>query len=102
MERIRILFLANRFIQGGAEQQLFELVNGIDKKKFDVYVASIDSGGEKWEDFGSIPDVKTICFHRRHRFDFSPVTKLSYFVRHNFIDIVHAYVTPATIFGILS
>ena len=102
MDKIRIFFLTHRFIQGGAEQQLYELIKGIDKKKFDVSVASLVSGGEKWEDFNSIPNVKTLCFDRKHRFDFSVLSKIPSFLRQNPVDILHAYVAPATIFGILA
>lgn len=48
MDRIRILFLHDRLICGGAEQALYDLVCLMDKGKFDITILVLSEGGE-WE-----------------------------------------------------
>jgi glycosyltransferase involved in cell wall biosynthesis len=98
----RILFLTYKLSQGGAEQQLFELVKGIDKRRFDVTVGCLVAGGEKWEEFASLNEVGVVCFQRKHRFDFSFLGRIVAYLQSYRIDILHAYIAPVTFFGTLA
>jgi glycosyltransferase involved in cell wall biosynthesis len=102
VRRNRILFLIYRLAQGGAEQQLLELVRGIDKEKFEVIIGCFIPGGEKWQEFNSIPNVRIICFDQKHRFNFFILIKMLRFLRENPVEIIHAYAVPVSIFGILA
>jgi glycosyltransferase involved in cell wall biosynthesis len=98
----RILFLIHKFIQGGAEQQLYELVKGMDKQRYEIRVGCFVEGGEKWDDFMGLSGVQTICFQRKSRFDFLVLKRIIAFLKSNPVDILHAYLPPATIFGIVA
>lgn len=100
--KFKILFLIHQFAQGGAEQQMFELVKGIDKEKFSVAVGCLVRGGKKWEDFRAIQNIKVVCFDRKHRFNIFVLAKIVSFLRENPVDIIHAYLAPAAVFGILA
>jgi glycosyltransferase involved in cell wall biosynthesis len=102
VDKYKILFLIHKFVQGGAEQQLFELVKGINKQKFDVIIGCFVPGGEKWEEFNALRDVKIVCFDRKHKFNFFVLWKLFKFLRENPADIIHAYMAPASVYGMLA
>lgn len=46
MEKIKILFVDHELVCGGAEQALFDLVNLLDKDKFEVTVFAQHDNGE--------------------------------------------------------
>lgn len=48
MERVKILFIHDKLVCGGAEQALFDLTCLMDKEKFDITILTLDEGGE-WE-----------------------------------------------------
>src|SRR6185295_3219227 len=98
----RILFLIHKFIQGGAEQQLYELVKGMDKQRYEITVGCFVEGGEKWHDFKALSGVQTICFQRKSRLDFLVLRRIIAFLKSNPADIIHAYLPPATILGIVA
>lgn len=102
MKKHRVLLLIHKFVQGGAEQQIFEVARGINKNKFEVVVGSLVSGGAKWEEFKALPDVEVVCFQRRHRFDPFVLVRLISFLREKPVDIIHAYLAPATFWGIVA
>ena len=45
--RTKILFLLSNFKSGGAETQFWNLVNGLDRNKFEIHVIQIESKGRK-------------------------------------------------------
>jgi len=99
-QRTRILFLIHKFSQGGAEQQLYELAKGMNKERYEVTVGCFVEGGEKWDDFRALAGVETICFRRKSRFDLLVLGRIAGFLKSNPVDIIHAYLPPATFFGI--
>lgn len=49
MEKIKIAFITGLLGMGGAERQLFHLINGLDPKKYDILIISLgDSTDEFW------------------------------------------------------
>jgi glycosyltransferase involved in cell wall biosynthesis len=101
LRKIRIFFLIHQFAQGGAEQQLFELVKGINKHKFDVTVGCLVPGGEKSVEFQSLPGVRVLCFDQKHKFNLFVIVKILAFLIRRPVDIIHTYLAPATSFGTL-
>lgn len=87
---------------GGAEQQLLELVRGLDKSRFRPVVVPLYGGGSREAEFHSVPGVEVVCLHRRHRFDFSVIGKLVTLLRSRHVDIVQPFVSPASVFGLLA
>src|SRR5262249_12041838 len=102
MRKIRIFFLIHQFSQGGAEQQLLELVKGVNKQTFDVTVSCLVPGGAKWAEFQTLPNVRVLCFDRKNKFNFFVLAKLLAFLIRYPVDIIHTYLAPATFFGTLA
>lgn len=96
-----ILYPVNRLVIGGAEQQLLELVRGLDKETFHPIVAPLYPGGGLAEEFRSIPGVEIIDLNRRGKFDPSPLWTVTRLLRSRQIDIVQPFLSPATFFGLL-
>ncbi|MBI5049909.1 MAG: glycosyltransferase [Nitrospirae bacterium] len=48
MERLRVLFVIDHFGRGGAERQLLNLVNNIDRERFEPYVFIAERRGERY------------------------------------------------------
>lgn len=89
---IKVLFLLSNFRAGGAERQYFNLIHGIDKTAFQVYVGLI-----QYRDnipsralLESLTDVKVQLFERKHRADITVVTEIARFARENGIDIIQS------------
>ena len=91
-----------RLDTGGAEQQLLELVRGLDKRRFRPVVVPLYGGGTLEAEFRGVPGVEVVCLDRRHRFDFSVIWKLVALLRSRQVDIVQPFVSPASVFGLLA
>lgn len=89
---IKVLFLLSNFRAGGAERQYFNLIHGIDKAAFQVYLGLIQYRDNRPSQalLASLTDVKVQLFERKHRADISVVTKIARFVRENDVDIVQS------------
>ena len=75
MRKINVLQLVEGFSFGGAEGKLLELVERLDKSKYNVTVCSLGLGGilqEKFEKIG----VKVLVISRKSKFDFAFILKL--------------------------
>lgn len=93
---IKVLFLTQNLGGGGAEKVLVNLVNNLDKDKFDVTVKTIFDGGVNKDKLK--PDVKYVCRNKKLRrgisriYSFvSPKTLYKDIVGKEDYDIVVAY-----------
>lgn len=96
-----VLYPVNRLVIGGAEQQLLELVRGIDKEMFHPIVAPLYPGGGLEDEFRSAPGVEVIDLNRRGKYDPSPLWTVTRLLRSRRVDIVQPFLSPATFFGLL-
>lgn len=96
-----ILYPINKLVIGGAEQQLLELVRGLDKETFHPIVAPLYPGGELEAEFRSVPGLETVDVNRRGKYDPSPLWKITWMLRRRRIDIIQPFLSPATFFGLL-
>lgn len=96
-----ILYPVNKLVIGGAEQQLLELVRGLDKETFRPIVAPLYPGGGLEAEFRAVPGIEIIDLNRRGKFDPSPLWKITRLLRRRRIDIVQPFLSPATFFGLL-
>lgn len=96
-----VLYPVNELKIGGAEQQLLELVRGIDKSRFQPIVAPLYPGGALDAEFRSIPGVEVIDLHRRSKYDPLPIAKVARLIWSRRVDVVQPFLTPATFFGLL-
>ncbi len=96
-----ILYPVNELKIGGAEQQLLELVRGLDKSRFRPIVVPLYAGGALDVEFRAVPGVKVVDLHRKGKYDFSPFWRLASLLQRERIDIVQPFLSPATFFGLL-
>jgi glycosyltransferase involved in cell wall biosynthesis len=96
-----ILYPVNQLVIGGAEQQLLELVRGIDKDHFHPVVAPLYPGGGLEAEFQAADGVEIIPLNRRNKLDPSPLWKIHRILRHRKVDIVQPFLSPATFFGLM-
>ena len=87
---------------GGTEQQLLELVRGLDKRRFRPIVATLHPGGALEPEFRAVPGVEIVELRRGGRWDASPIWRLSAVMRSRRVDIVQPFLAPATSFAILA
>ena len=99
--RITIMFLTNYLGIGGAEQQLLELVKGIDKARFEPLVVSLYPGGPLEAEIRQIPGAELISVNRKGKYDFWVMTRVLSLLRQKEVDIIQPFLTPATFFGLL-
>ena len=100
--RINVLFPIGYLGIGGAEQQLLELVRGIDKQRFKPIVVTLFPGGSLEKEISSIPDASLLSVNRRGKFDFWTIYKLLKILRQEEVDIIQPFLIPATFLGLVS
>jgi L-malate glycosyltransferase len=87
---------------GGTEQQLLELVRGLDKRRFRPIVATLRSGGDLEPQFRAEPDVELVQLRNRGKGDLSPIWQLARVLRSRRVEVVQPFLTPTTSFGLLA
>ncbi len=98
--RYTILFPVNELRIGGAEQQLLELVRGLDKARFHPIVAPLYPGGALDAEFRVVPGATVVDLDRRGKFDPSPLWRIAALIRRYRVDVVQPFLSPATFFGL--
>lgn len=96
-----VLFPVNELKIGGAEQQLLELVRGIDKTRFHPIVAPLYPNGALTPEFKAIPGAEVFDLRRRSKYDPSPLWRIALLLKRRQIDIIQPFLSPATFFGLL-
>jgi glycosyltransferase involved in cell wall biosynthesis len=96
-----ILYPVNKLSIGGAEQQLLELVRGLDKRRFHPIVAPLYGGGALEPEFRALNDVEVVNLDRSGKYDPSPLWRIASLLRQRNVDIVQPFLSPATFFGLL-
>jgi glycosyltransferase involved in cell wall biosynthesis len=99
--RISIVLPVNYLGIGGAEQQLLELVRGLDKTRFQPVVVSLYPGGPLEGEVAQIPGAELVSVNREGRHDFWVMTRMLSLLRQKKVDIIQPFLTPATLFGLL-
>ena len=101
--RLRILFLIRQLEVGGAERQLAALARGLPQDRFAVTVASLyGSSGPMWDEFASIPHVRTVALAKRGRWDtVGFLQRLLALAREVRPHLVHGYMLPANELALL-
>jgi glycosyltransferase involved in cell wall biosynthesis len=101
--RIRVLFIIRELSAGGAERQLAALVRLLDRRRFEVAVATMYSGGKMWPEFEAIPDVTLVSLDKRGRWDtLGFLGRLRALTRRFRPHIVHGYMSGANELALLA
>jgi glycosyltransferase involved in cell wall biosynthesis len=91
MNKVKILFILPRAQSGGAERQLFYLLSGLDKKKFEVYLGFLYEREQQKNVFHKIKGIHVTYFRKRCVFDVSVYLRIAKFIEQHDIDIVHSF-----------
>ena len=100
-DKINILFVIPTLTIGGAENQLYNLVKGLDKNKYKITVCCTTMGGAfvgKFEEIG----IRPIILRKKHKLDFSVLIRLIEIIKKRKIDIIHTWMFTANMWGRLS
>ena len=95
---IKICYIIGQLGKGGAERQLYELVKGIDRKKFEPIVISLSQGGYWSEKFRKL-NVQMIELERKKNREFTRLFKLIKLLKSIKPDIIHTYMFTANSYG---
>lgn len=98
---LKTLFLIPSLGQGGAEAQLVELVNGLDRNRIEPFLISFE------EPLDRLPDlrVEQVSFQqilRHQKFDLNLVRKIAHFIRRHDINLIHGTLQIAILTGWLA
>lgn len=85
---VRVLLLLEAFATGGAERSFHHLAAHLPPERFDVRIGTLKPGGGLAADFAAL-GRPIVPFHRRWRWDLSPVARLADYCRREEIAIVH-------------
>lgn len=87
-----ILFLIERLEFGGQQRQLVNLVEGLDKTRFDVSVAVVQSGGGFFDRLQSNPQVEVLPLDKRGPWDLGSYTLgLAKIMRRKRPNVIYGY-----------
>ena len=96
--KINVLQVVNGFAIGGGEIKLLELVQRLNKDKYNVIVCSVGQGGPLQEEFEKSCQ-KVYVFPKKHRFDFSLIYKVVKLIKSENVDIVMTTLFYADVIG---
>ena len=85
-----LLFVIPQLDVGGAETQLLNLVKGIDKNKFRIYVCNLSEEQNKLEKEFKKLDITMVEIYKKSKYDIGIIFRLKQFIKDNDIDIVHS------------
>ncbi len=94
---MNLLFLIEALTAGGAERQLVNLMNGLSKKGYKVYLVT-------WVDKHyftqlDIPNVNWSQFSRKGKLDFSLFRLIRSIIRENKINVVHGFLDTGNLYA---
>jgi len=98
--RSKILMLIDNFDQGGAQTLLIDLVNGLNKKKFEIIIVSLRKGTAF---FDQLEDVEAQIINLSGG-KYSPLKlwRLIQLIRREKVNIVHTHLTAARFLGVIA
>lgn len=95
---IKVCYVIGQLSKGGAEKQLYELIRGLNKKKFLPAVISLSQGGFWSKEIKKI-GIEVIELKRKKNMEISRLFNLIKIVRKMKPDIVHTYLFSANSYG---
>lgn len=99
--RIRILQIVDGFRMGGAENKLHELIERLDRDRYEIILANVGPSGPLEEKFRNL-NIEILETPRRWAFDPVPMFKLRKFMRNREIDVVQTTLFWADFIGVLA
>lgn len=100
-KRIKLMQVVNGLRVGGAELKLLELINELDRDKFDITICSLEDIGSLKSDFEKT-DYPLHIFPKTKKFDFNLIFRLSHLMRDEKVDIVMTTLFYADVIGAIA
>jgi len=107
MKKIKVLYIINSFLMGGAQRVVLDLASNLDKEKFEITVCSLKPN---IVEHGKYFDL--VALGREHRFDTHEFTKaqnsfflfwqLLKYIKREKPDIIHCHLPWAAILGTMA
>ena len=97
-KKINMLQLVNGFAIGGGEMKVLELVQRLDKGRYNITVCSVGQGGPLESEFRKAVDRVEI-FSKKSSFDFSLVQKVARLMKQQQIEILQTTLFYADVIG---
>ncbi len=97
-KKIRVLILIDSMIVAGAEAVVRDIVNRIDRERFDVWLGLLFGGGELLKEV-ELPSDRIACFNFKGYKDFHVYYHLYSFICQHRFDIVHTHIFPSNTVG---
>jgi len=94
-KRKKVLIVISNLEFGGAQRQIVELVNNIDRTRFELHICSLSNYVPLAKQF--IEGTPVHIIHKRSKFDFSVVGKLIILLRKYRFTAVHSFLFDAEI-----
>ncbi len=98
---MKILFVIDSLGFGGAERQLVELVKGLNRFEFEIHIVCL-SNKEGYSKQIQELGLEIHVFQRRYKYDFGPILYLSKYIKKNNIELVHAFMTFASLYAMIA
>ena len=100
-KKVKILFIIPSFRVGGAEIQLLTLLKGIDKNRFEPFVAVFYSDKGLDPFFNKITGIKIFYLKKNRAFDFQSILKLHKLIKKYNFQIIQAFNISARLLGFI-
>jgi len=90
----RILLLCGNLSFAGAQRQLFELAKNLDRRKYEVFVCSISSDVQIYDELKSL-DINLYVIGRKFRYLPFIIRDVAKYLRSNQIDVIYPFLFEA-------
>lgn len=97
---MKLLFIIHSLKFGGTERQLVELIKGLNRNLYDVYLICLDNATEGYTDLLARTGIKIRYFSRSYKYDLRPIFSIYRFILEKQIDLVHTFENLGSLFGL--
>jgi len=101
MPKTKVLQVISRFSMGGAERLVFEYVNLIDRKQFEIYVASVVEDGDLRVFLEELSDGVFVGSLKKHKNRWRVWREFKKYVNNLKPDVIHTHLLSSDFFGYL-
>lgn len=98
---MRVTFIIRRFVYGGAERQLLELLKHLDRTRIAPSVICLYPGGGLWDEVRSIAGLEVLHTGKTSRWDFTALLRIVGHLRRLRPQIVHGYMDVANVIALV-
>lgn len=97
--KIKILFIIDHLDSGGAQKQMIELIKGLNKKVFNIYVCSLDDNRKQLEPELKEINIPVFGLNQYGKFDLATLFSLYKFIKSKRFSLVHTYLFTSDSYG---